>query len=282
MQKMSRRRATFIAGMTIIAVLAAAVWAVANYAIQHRQERAWAGAQQQAGEVSELQCDRTGRTQSFHCEMQNPAAGPDRYAASDLKAQQDMAEWSLAMLFANIGAGLVALLGVLLVAATLRQQVIATRAATDQAEMMRRQLRAYIHIVAPKVEVLDDELWLWLTFENTGNTPAYSTRIRGMIRSQKYFDRPPQPDVSKNIVGLKVPVATGAKTTLGFGVPLQLVAVQERNAQKGEVSCLYGFIAYEDFMGETHQTFFNYVLHKPKPGEDSYQLEVAQAGNEAD
>jgi hypothetical protein len=112
---------------------------------------------------------------------QNKAERDHQYADADLKTQQEMAEWALAMLMAtSIG---VIYVGLTLEAtrAAVREAKKATDAAMHAANITREigeaQVRAYLTVAHAMIRFEDRTPRLFLTIRNAGQSPARNIRI---------------------------------------------------------------------------------------------------------
>lgn len=189
-----------------IALLIAATIVLFCYDQQHGDEREQASQYQASSIDREVQatCVRDARSRAYTCTANVPVAdGHDPYAEHDLRAQQDMARWALAVVLVSIGTLALTGVGVLLLWWTLeatRHAVEATAAATKAAqdanagfaEASRRELRAYIAVKSAGVEPAYDQNkkivgWEFgLEWINTGVTPSRKNRSHTNIALFKH------------------------------------------------------------------------------------------------
>ncbi|WP_298330876.1 hypothetical protein [Asticcacaulis sp.] len=169
-----------------LAVAISVIWGFSSWRHYHEenaQERESAayddrGAPQKPTKIT-CDTDTPGRST---CLVQPPDSEPtDKHTQTDLKAQQDVAEWAFLGVLISAAGLIVTAAGLFYVAESLRE----TRRSVDTSDKnSRNESRAYVYVdhaefywggviaEAPRIE---------LTISNTGNTPTRNHKVRSEV-----------------------------------------------------------------------------------------------------
>ncbi|WP_371394791.1 hypothetical protein AB6B38_05595 [Glycocaulis abyssi] len=218
--------------VTVVSALiciAAVTSAITAYYAESRQQADRAADQYRAYAERVVACDGIeSRAEHYACLVEAVQTEQQRlYAATNLRAQQDMSTWSFATLWISLGLLIVTGVGVTYVALTLDQTRRATKAAVKAAEAAENtvletrrigeaQVRAYItvrhtnsfsKIESNKKHVLVKEII------NTGSTPAYNVSYAAslFVADDHFFpDENFWPEHDFNLHGQKAYIANGS------------------------------------------------------------------------
>lgn len=198
----------------------------------------------------------------------------DEYAKHDLRAQQEMSEWALAMLIVSVAGLAVTAVGLGYVILTFRQNVEATRAATAQAKTAREHLERMetpflraVPVQPPESNTGKPYEWLRDTvirLENCGRSYAIVTNETAdtghfSIVSDRRFD--PRRDWGRYVGNALIVPADGFSVPLRAAPPHEIdAAYREAEAQGG---ALHGIVRYRDALGNRYVMgfAFTYVVH---------------------
>jgi hypothetical protein len=167
-----------------------------NYKQEHARQRQHASTNQseQVHEQRQSTCVDVAKKHSFSClTYGSPAEPSEQYTEYDLRAQQDMAEWALAMVLVSALGVIVTLAATAYVALTLDATraavIIAEQANKTAREIGEAQVRAYLTPANPALGIKDqaagfDDLLPVIKFQikNTGNSPAFMTQVQAWMK----------------------------------------------------------------------------------------------------
>jgi hypothetical protein len=179
----------------IIAVIAATIWTLREYKQDQAQQRQEASAydseraDQQGYDPCLLDTGFIDRLNCFLRELKTQRA--DKRAEADLKAQQDMAAWALALLIVSALGLIVTTAGVLLVLWSLKLARESIAKAAEANELSRQAMFANQRpwIPYPKIKLDSDLSYtkngacfsILLEFRNSGRTPARGVHIERSV-----------------------------------------------------------------------------------------------------
>jgi HAMP domain-containing protein len=202
-------------------------------------------------------------------------------AESDLVAQSDMALWAFWMTIVSAGALTATGLGVYWVRETLVETRKAVKAADDAVAVTRdigkRQLRAYITVIAESIAISPGQVKVNLFGKNTGQTPALNVRTWSVVA----IDSPPFDEDWLNDSEYPSSVsdvgANGDIRMYAYG-PHEITPGLADALRAGILGCwVYGTVWYEDFFGEGRITRFRFALSVDN---ENFVLMPADTGNE--
>ncbi|PPC87146.1 MAG: hypothetical protein CTY31_05070 [Hyphomicrobium sp.] len=158
-----------------------------HYKQEHTRQRQDASGNQseQVNEQRQATCIDVAKKHSFPCLTYGPSAEPsEQYTAYDLKAQQEMAEWALAMVLISVVGVIVTLAATAYVALTLDATREMNRITSEAFAFERRAwMRAGKEFFMGEVEIKGDTIRITAhpVFTNIGQTPARAVVIESEI-----------------------------------------------------------------------------------------------------
>jgi len=248
----------------------------------------------------QAECVQVPRTSRTTCIIDAPIPQPDeRTATADLKAQQEMADWALAMFFATGVGVLVTFAGVIYVAMTLHETrrmsaeaakataasetaaAAAVAANTGFVESSKRELRAYVHVA--KAEILDVKAGSYpqhlLQIQNAGQTPAYNLQVA--IIAAIAVTRPPF-DRSKADISSPTVLGPGLIQTQSEKMIQSLNETQASDIKAGVRELyVFGEITYRDAFDTDRITRFSYRHDATGIGRGSRDMIATEHDNDA-
>jgi hypothetical protein len=264
------------------------------------RERAAAYSAEYPSQQIQAECVQVPRTRTFTCVANAPEAGGDeRYTQADLKAQQEMAEWALAMFFATAGGVLITFAGVVYVAMTLHEtrrmsaeaakatsaSEVAAKAAQDAnagfIDASKRELRAYVHVVKAEItDVAENNIPRFVVqFINAGQTPAHKVIVAIgsliTVENDPVFDRSKGESSSASVIG-PGQIQTHSNRMLSTLNRQQMEAIRKRV----QVLHVLGEVTYLDAFDRPWATKFSYRYDAEGIG-DGRSMIVNDTGNEA-
>lgn len=194
----------------------------------------------------------------------------DDRAKKDLKAQQDMAEWSYWLLVATIVGIFVSIAGLAALLVSLSQTRTAIR---DTRELGEFQMRAYVSLVEGEKESLvgpseikaGTKPEVKLKFTNNGATPAKNQRYIATLEVMSHPAPEPTGDMIVPTAGQHQPTNSLHQGQFGFGsatteLPLTEDDLTELFQSMTKKLYAFGIIYYDDVFGKPHKTRFCYYL----------------------
>jgi hypothetical protein len=177
------RRIVIRFGIVITILIGAALWHVPAYNKGQREHREEAASYETYDDEDISECAAGGSDlDSLFCLAEKVVANQEQERGrADLHAQQDMATWAIALLWASAIGIVVSAAGIFLIYATLhetRGMTVATR------EIGENQSKAYVNVSRAQVSEIQINKFLKILevdayFKNTGQTPATDVIIGG-------------------------------------------------------------------------------------------------------
>lgn len=148
-------------GCLILLLLIGGLWHVSSYNHHQREHRERAAGYEVHGEDRYSRCAELGNDfERIACLVEQATAEQEQERGrADLNAQQDMATWAVALLWASVIGIVVSLAGIVLIYATLHE----TRAMT----------------VATR-EIGESQTRAWVLFDGAGSGPVMNTEVLGV------------------------------------------------------------------------------------------------------
>lgn len=230
--------------------------------------------------------------------IQTPKANrqPDRNewrSENDLQAQWEAANWTKYAAIAAWFGTIIAFIGIWFIWRTLKANVDAVQAATRAAvaaeasvavaeDTAKRQLRAYLAVVGCSIEETDSGFTLSAILKNTGQTPAFNTRVMAESFGGPYplqAEKPhPAPDGQ---FGATIGAAAEMHTVQRIFTDTPKAVLE--NLKTGKFGLwIQGTCTYEDCFNAPHTTKFRYVFGGRLADSDGFALHADREGNEAD
>lgn len=146
----------------------------------------------------------------------------------------------------------------------------------------KRQLRAYVVLVACEFQIISEGILLTAVLKNSGQTPAYNLQMEGETFLDDYplSNERPHPVPSD---GYAAPIGVGGDVKCAqrlFTDDAESVLYEVKSGKLG--LWIQGTVKYDDCFGEKHTTKFRYVFGGRLAGTDGMGLHADREGNEAD